>query len=62
MAGYRAPGALVIRDSRGGGSSILPEIFESAEAGLAAPVGSPACCAVAPENQAVVGYIGCRNL
>ena len=43
MAGYRAPGALVIRDSRGGGSSILPEIFEVfAEAGVAASSGS--CC------------------
>ena len=35
------PGALVNRDLRGGGSSILPEIFEVfAEAGWAAPVGS----------------------
>ena len=41
------PGALVNRDLRGGGSSILPEIFEVfAEAGWATsvpvPVGSPA--------------------
>ena len=57
------PGALVNRDSRGGGSSILPEIFEVfAEAGVAAPVGSPAWCAVAPENQAVVGFGACSCL